>query len=128
MSLEILSSFLIYCASIGYGGAISSLGAGLPELAENLNISEATCGQLFAFRGAGYLIGSLLASKLGRQKYVPSYGMVAFAIYLSGLATALSALTMNFNILKVVLFFQGSPSSSQPPCPHITPPQAWASR
>lgn len=104
ISYEILASFLIYCASIGYGGAI---GAGLPELASSLNISESVCGQLFAFRGAGYLLGSLLASKLGHQRYIPSYGVVAFAIYISGIATALSALTNNFNFLKVILLLQG---------------------
>ncbi len=44
ISYEILTSFLVYWASIGYGGAISSLGAGLPELASLLDITEATCG------------------------------------------------------------------------------------
>lgn len=107
LSLELLASCLIYCASIGYGGAISALGAGLPELAANLNISEAVCGQLFAFRGAGYLFGSLIASKLGKQKVIPTYGVVALAIYLSGLSTALSALTTHFTLLKIVLLFQG---------------------
>jgi predicted MFS family arabinose efflux permease len=107
LSLELLASCLIYCASIGYGGAISALGAGLPELAANLNIPESVCGQLFAFRGAGYLFGSLISSKLGKQKLIPTYGIVALAIYLSGFSTALSALTTSFTLLKVALFFQG---------------------
>jgi hypothetical protein len=106
-SLELLASCLIYCASIGYGGAISALGAGLPELAANLKIPESVCGQLFAFRGAGYLFGSLFASKFGKQKFIPTYGVVALAIYLSGFSTALSALTTSFTLLKVALFFQG---------------------
>lgn len=107
LSIEILASCLIYCASIGYGATISSLGAGLPELAANLNISESTCGQLYAFRGAGYLIGSLFASKLGKRHLLPNYAMSALAIYISGFSTALSAFTTNFNFLKVIILFQG---------------------
>jgi hypothetical protein len=86
---------------------ISSLGAGIPELASHFERDESTFGQLFAFRGGGYLLGSLLAARMVQIKSLSNESIIVFSVYLSGLSTFCSVQVSSFELMKVMLVFQG---------------------
>ncbi len=94
-----------YCAFVGLGLVLSSLGPTLPALAELTGVSLGALSTVFVARSTGYLTGAMLGGRLFDR--LPGHPLMASMLATMALAMALVPLSPSLVVLTCVFVCLG---------------------
>jgi MFS family permease len=103
------ASLTVYCACFGRGMCIAVLAASIPSMAVALKVEPTAFGEIFTFRGVGFLVGTVVAAGLvDTFKWkVPKHYLVCGSILLVGISTMQLVFSSSFLVINILSFLQG---------------------